>query len=170
MRSSLVLALAALMVVAAVVGSAALRDENEPVVDLTAPAPVQPPVVMVRSGRAVTPEWVSRAADLPGVENVMFVRRGQALLRRLGRSRRRSRAAGAPRATRYRSTRWWHRPRAYGPMLPRPARAAVEGLKPGEAVLSQTAALVRGVDVGGRLSLADDAAVAGRRRSSTTVR
>ncbi len=153
MRTSLVLALAALMVGAAVVASAALRDDGEPVVDLTAPAPVQPPVVMVRSGRSVAPAWVGRARKVAGVSDVLFVRRGQALLRVArgaeGRSVQRVRRGYAiPIDTLVADTA------SYAPMLPRVPRATVSRLRPGEAVLSQTAALVRGVDAGAVLGFA----------------
>ena len=146
MRSSLVLPLAALMVAAAVLGSAALRDDA-PAPDLTAPAPVDPPVVMVRSGRAVTPAWAKRAGDVPGVEQVLFVRRGQALLRssrdETGRVVQRVRRGYAmPIDTLVAPAR------EYAAMLPGAERVAVARLRRGEAVLSQTAALVRGVDRG----------------------
>ncbi len=39
-------------------------------------------------------------------------------------------------------------------MLPRPAASAVAAVRPGEAVLTESAALRRGVDVGGKLELA----------------
>ena len=150
MRSSLVLPLAALMVAAAVLGSAALRSDlaaPEPSV----PAPVQPPVVMVRSGLAVTPEWAGRAEEVPGVDDALFVRRGQALLRR-------ALDAGGEEVQRVR--RGYAIPldtlvapaAEYAAMLPATARAAVERLRPGEAVLSETAALLRGVDRGATLA------------------
>lgn len=152
MRSGVVLALAALMVAAAVLAAAALRgdDGTGPAVEQEARAPVEPPVVLIRSGRRVTPEWPGRADAVPGVEGVAYVRRGQAMLRRSahadGRVVQRVRAGyGIPVDTLVAY------PRAYASMLPRADAAVVTALRPGQAVLSRSAALVRGVDRDGVL-------------------
>lgn len=152
MRFSLVLPLAALMVAGAVMASAALRSDAPAVSEQPVRAPVDPPVVMVRSGRSVTPEWAERAGSVPGVDEVLFVRRGQALLTRAADATGRvvqtvRRGYGLPVDTLVAA------PADYAPMLPPPARSAVERLRPGQAVLSESAALVRGVDQGATLTL-----------------
>ena len=154
MRSSVVLALAAAMVAVAVLVSAALRGAE----DSAAPrepvaAPVQPPVVMVRSGRAVRPDWARRTDAVPGVEQAVLVRRGQTWLRRsVDESSEEVQAVrrgyGIPIDTLAAD------PAGYAPMLPRADRAVVSRLRPGDAVLSRSAALVRGVDAGGLLEFA----------------
>ena len=154
MRSSVVLPLAVLMVAATVLASAALRDEGgaAPAIDTAAPAPVDPPVVLIRSGRRVTPEWARRADAVPGVESVAYVRRGQTMLRRAtdadGRVVQTVRAGyGIPVDTLVADVR------EYASMLPGPAASVVARLRPGEAILSSSAALVRGVDDGGVLAM-----------------
>jgi hypothetical protein len=87
MRSSVLLPLAALMVAGLLVGYSALQDDGPGTASAEAiGAPVEPPVVMVRSGDRVPAAWASRAAAVPGVAETIYVRRGQTLLQRVTRT------------------------------------------------------------------------------------
>ena len=116
-------------------------------------APVDPPVVLIRSGVPVKRSWAERASRVPGVEQALYVRRGQALLQRVTRTtgdvvQEVRRGYAIPLDTLVAE------PEAYASMLPRRAASAVAPLRPGEAVLTESAALRRGVDVGDKLELA----------------
>src|SRR3954452_7510177 len=87
MRSSLLLPLAALMVAGLLVAYSALRDDGPARASGEAVgAPVDPPVGLVRSGDRVPPRWAERAAGVPAVDDAIYVRRGQTLLRRVTRT------------------------------------------------------------------------------------
>lgn len=116
-------------------------------------APVEPPVVLIRSGDPVPRRWADRAAALPGVEQVVYVRRGQTMFRRATTTsgevvQEVRRGYGIPVDTLVAD------PSAYASMLPARAAASVAQLRAGETVLSQSAALRRGVDVGDALEFA----------------
>src|SRR3954467_6963061 len=77
------LPLAALMVAGVLFVSAQVRDDDPArALDAEVGAPVDPPVVLVRSADRVPPRWAERAAAVPGVDQVVYVRRGQTLLQR----------------------------------------------------------------------------------------
>src|SRR4051812_34554329 len=122
------LPLAVLIVVALVGVPALLRDDGkaDPGHGPSGRAPVDPPVLMVRSGRAVGPDWAERAARVPGVEQVVFVRRGQVFLR----------GAGVPAGYGVPVDTLVAEPALYAQMLPRPDASAVAALGDGEAILS----------------------------------
>ena len=154
MRSSVLLPLAALMVAGLLVGYSALQDDGPGTASAEAiGAPVEPPVVMVRSGDRVPAAWASRAAAVPGVAETIYVRRGQTLLQRVTRTSGEEVQTVRPGYAIPVDTLVAD-PRGYGSMLPARPRAAVEQLRPGEAVLAETAALRRGVDVGDTLEFA----------------
>ena len=117
-----------------------------------APAPsAVPPVVMVRRAQGTPAAWTERAEGVRGVARVVRVRRGQALLRRTvdGRTVERVRPGYAiPIDTLVAS------PGSYASMLPDDVRGAVASTGPGEAVLSRTAAALRGAGRGADLFLA----------------
>jgi hypothetical protein len=124
--------------------------DDSPAAEPTDPAP---DVVMVRRASGVPPAWARRAADVPGVDSVVVVRRGQAALRvtesSSGRVVSRARAGFAvPIDTLVAS------PRAYADTLSGADRAALASLRGREAVLSESAAAVRGVGRGGLLVFA----------------
>src|SRR4051812_34925032 len=78
------LPLAALMVAGVLLASSQLpQDDPGRAVAKDVGAPVDPPVVVVRSGDRVPPRWAERAAAVPGVDQVVYVRRGQTLLQRV---------------------------------------------------------------------------------------
>src|SRR5215211_1309322 len=154
MRSFLVYALAAVMVAGVLVAYSQLRDEGPARASgRSIGAPVDPPVLLVRSGDRVPASWAERAAGVPGVDAVVYVRRGQALLTRVvdttGQVLQTVRPGYAIPVDALVAD-----PGAYASMLPGRAAAAVAELRPGEAVLSQSAALRRRVDVGDTLEFA----------------
>ena len=133
--------------------------------DERAPGPRRPPVeapaaaaapevAMVRRAQGVPASWTGRARSARGVERVVRVRRGQALMRRAsdGRTVEAVRSGYAiPIDVLVAS------PRAYASMLPADVRGAVAHVGPGEAVLSRTGARLRRVGRGARLTLAGGA-------------
>jgi hypothetical protein len=154
MRSSLLLPLAALMVAGLLVGYSALRDDGPArAFGEQIGAPVDPPVVLLRSGDRLPAAWASRAAAVSGVDEVIYVRRGQTLLQRVTRTSGEVIQQVRPGYAIPVDTLVAD-PRGYGSMLPSRPRAAVEQLRPGEAILAETAALRRGVDVGDTLEFA----------------
>jgi hypothetical protein len=154
MRASVLLPLAALMVAGLLFGYSALRDDGPArAVGEQIGAPVEPPVVLLRSGDRVPADWSSRAAAVPGVDEAIYVRRGQTLLQRVTRTSGEMVQQVRPGYAIPVDTLVAD-PRGYGSMLPARPRAAVEQLRPGEAVLAETAALRRGVDVGDTLEFA----------------
>src|SRR3954447_7986639 len=154
MRSSLLLPLAGLMVAGLLLAYSALRDDGPArAFGEQIGAPVAPPVVLVRSGDRVPAAWSSRAAAVPGVDEAIYVRRGQVLLQRVTRTSGEVVQQVRPGYAIPVDT-LVAEPRAYASMLPGRARASVEQLRPGEAVLAETAALRRGVDVGDSLQFA----------------
>src|SRR3954468_14016830 len=154
MRFRFVLPLAGLLVAGLLLASSQLRDD--------APArtfhqdvagPVDPPVVLVRSADRVPRPWADRAAAVRGVDEVVYVRRGQTLLQRVTNTSGQvvqtlCLAYAIPVDTLVAE------PRAYASMLPARPGASVAQLRPGEAVLTQSAALRRGIDVGDKLEFA----------------
>ena len=154
MRSSIVFPLAALMVAALLVGYSQLKEDGPARASgKEIGAPVDPPVVLIRSGDPVRPRWAERAAAVPGVEEAIYVRRGQTLFRRATRTsgeviQEVRRGYAIPVDTLVAE------PGAYASMLPGRAASAVAQLRPGEAVLTESAALRRGVHVGDSLEFA----------------
>jgi hypothetical protein len=153
-RASLLLPIAGLMVAGLLLAYGQLRDDKPARASGEAVgAPVEPPVVLIRSGDPVPRGWADRAASVPGVEQVVYVRRGQTMLRRVTTTsgevvQEVRRGYGIPVDTLVAE------PRAYASMLPGRAAASVSQLRAGETVLSQSAALRRGVDVGDSLEFA----------------
>ena len=88
MRSSLLLLLAAAMVAALAVRlRTALRDDGPARASgEDVGAPVDPPVVLIRSGDPVQAAWADGPPSVPGVDEAIYVRRGQTLLRRVTRT------------------------------------------------------------------------------------
>jgi hypothetical protein len=154
MRSSVVYPLAALLVAAFLLGYSQLKDDGPAgASSQDVGAPVDPPVVLIRSGDRVPARWADRAAGVPGVAQAIYVRRGQALLTRVTRTSgevvqevRRGYAIPVDTVV--------AEPGAYASMLPGRAAAAVAPLRSGEAVLSESAALRRSVAVGDTLEFA----------------
>jgi hypothetical protein len=154
MRLSLLLPLAALMVAGLLLGYSVLRDDRPARASgEEVGAPVDPPVVMVRSGDRVPAAWASRAAAVPGVEDAIYVRRGQTLLRRVTRTSGEVVQQVRPGYAIPVDTLVAD-PAGYASMLPGRAAGAVAQLRPGEAVLTESAAIRRGVDVGDTLEFA----------------
>jgi hypothetical protein len=165
MRNRLLVALA--LVVAWGVAAVALAgDDDRPQTAREAPAPARPggaetpvaaesapTVVTVRRAQGVPDGWARRAAAAPGVERVVRVKRGQALLRR-------STGADGRAADRVRSgyaipiDTLVADPRAYASMLPDRVRRAVASAGTSDAVLSRSAAKLRRAGRGGTLTLA----------------
>jgi hypothetical protein len=121
-----------------------------PPVDAPPPAAV-PDVVMVRRAQGIPERWAGRARSVRGVQRVVRVRRGQALLRRTadGAAVSTVRAGYAiPVDTLVAS------PRAYASTLPSDVSGSVAHLGPREAVLSRTGARLRRAGRGAKLTLA----------------
>ena len=154
MRSSLLLPLAGLMVAATLLLYPALQEDGPARASgKDVGAPVDPPVVLIRSGDPVRAAWADRAAAVPGVDDALYVRRGQTLLQRVTRTsgemvQEVRRGYAIPVDTLVAE------PRAYASMLPPRVGAQVAQLRPGEAVLTESAALRRSVDVGDSLEFA----------------
>jgi hypothetical protein len=155
MRSSVVLLLAAAMV-AALLAAVSLTDEDDfdgGAVAADVGAPVDPPVVVLRSGDRVPADWAERASAVPGVDEAIYVRRGQAPLTRVVRTSGEEVQTVRPGYAIPVDTLVADAP-SYASMLPARARDAVAQLRPGEAVLGESAALRRSVDVGDTLEFA----------------
>jgi hypothetical protein len=154
MRSSLLLLLAAAMVAALLVVYDQAQDDGPArAAGEEVGAPVEPPVLLIRSGDPVRASWAERAARVPGVDQALYVRRGQTLLRRATKTsgevvQEVRRGYAIPVDTLVAE------PGAYASMLPPRAAAPVDQLRGGEAVLTVSAALRRGVDVGDKLEFA----------------
>src|SRR5829696_839331 len=154
MRSSLLLPLAALMVAGLLLVYGQSSDDGRSSASAEkVGAPVDPPVVLIRSGDPVPRRWADRAAAVPGVEEAIHVRRGQTLLRRVTKTsgdvvQEVRRGYAIPVDTLVAD------PRAYASMLPGRAAVQVAQLRSGEAVLTESAALRRGVDAGDSLEFA----------------
>ena len=154
MRASLLLPLAGLMVAGLLLTYSALREDGPARASgQEIGAPVDPPVVLLRSGDRVPPGWAARAGAVPGVEEVLYVRRGQTLLQRVTRTSGEMVQQVRPGYAIPVDTLVAD-PRAYASMLPGRPRGAVEQLRAGEAVLGEAAAVRRGVDVGDSLEFA----------------
>jgi hypothetical protein len=123
-----------------------------------APRPAVPEIVLVRRAQGIPKAWVRRAEAARGVERVVWVRRGEGLFREStasdGRTVDRVRPGYAiPIDTLVAD------PRAYASMLPQDVRGQVAGVGAREAVLSRTAAALRRVGAGARLTLTGGARV-----------
>src|SRR5688572_5654947 len=162
------LGLAVLLLVAWGVAAAALARDDDPepaareartprvASPNAAPSEPAPTVLTVRRAQGVPASWAGRAASARGVERVVSVRRGQALLRRSsdadGRTRDRVRARHAiPLDTLVADTR------AYASMLPADARHPVESAGRSEVVMSRSGATLRRIGRGGVLELSGGA-------------
>ncbi|MGH3442722.1 MAG: M15 family metallopeptidase, partial [Nitriliruptorales bacterium] len=122
-----------------------------------APAPIPKPdvqVLLVWTSGGLPAAFADRVAELPGVEQTTVVRGDRVDL--VGSTTAEGKAVDAP-------GRGWMipldalavDPASYAAFLPASARETVADLEAGEALLGETSARLRAVDVGGRLRLTD---------------
>lgn len=155
-----------LLVVAALLGGLALRDEpvdDEPrprsAEDVTRSAgtPVRTPpeaqLYTVRRRGGVPEAWARRARRGPGVTAVALTGRTQVLLTRSTRADG-ARVDAPPRGYGIPLDALVIRPRAYAAVLPQDARAVARTLRPGTALLTRTSARIRRLQTGDRIGLA----------------
>lgn len=151
MRSSLVLLLASAMVAVVLFVYGQSQDDGPARASAEdVGAPVDPPVLLIRSGDPVRRSWAERASRVPGVDQAIYVRRGQTLLRRVTRTSGEVVQEVRPRYAIPVDT-LVAEPEAYASMLPGRTAGPVSQLRAGEAVLTESAALRRSVHVGDRL-------------------